>query len=158
MSRIKVLGIGSPFGEDQAGWKAADLLSQRPALRAVGHDQLCIERHDRPGVRLLELMRGDSVVYLIDAVMSGGLPGSLYRLEDMDIDQADCNLSSHAIGVAQTVQLGRALEQLPPSLIFYGIEITQPLSRSGFSSVVNLAVDKLVQQLETEILSRIFAR
>lgn len=57
MSVIKVLGIGSPFGDDQAGWKVAEALKQQlsvcPSISAYVH----IESIDRPGIRLIELIK-----------------------------------------------------------------------------------------------------
>ena len=49
MSNIKVLGIGSPFGEDQAGWKALEILKSRLSLNAILSPYIQIEFHDKPG-------------------------------------------------------------------------------------------------------------
>ena len=48
MSRIHIFGIGSPAGDDQAGWLTVD------ALFAAGlhsEDGFVIEKLDRPGDR-----------------------------------------------------------------------------------------------------------
>ncbi|VVC75539.1 hypothetical protein AQUSIP_08290 [Aquicella siphonis] len=151
MSRIKVLGIGSPYGDDQAGWKAAELLAQRAAIQSYAPDMLCIEIYDRPGMRLLDYWQGENIVYIIDAVVSGGAIGAIHRFQNMEIEEAQCIVSSHEMGVAQALQIGRALNQLPENIIFYGVEILQAAHGRDISSSVARAVCHLVARVEAEI-------
>ena len=46
-----ILGIGSPFGSDQAGWKAVDQLLLRPEVKmAVENGTWVVQKLDRPGI------------------------------------------------------------------------------------------------------------
>ncbi len=152
MNRIKVLGIGSPFGDDQAGWKVAEALKQHLAMHPNITQEVSIESHDRPGVRLIELMRGASTVFIIDAVKSGSESGTIHRFKDNDIFKSENRLSTHDMGVAQALQLGSALNDLPDNIILYGIEIDLIVFESTLSHPIVKAIEQVAIQLKNEII------
>lgn len=149
----KVLGIGSPFGDDQLGWIVADALKQELLMRDHNIPSLIIESHDRPGMRLIELMSGASTVFLIDAVQSGREIGTIHHFSNKDISQLENSLSTHGIGVIQALQVGSALNDLPDNIIFYGIEIDKIVLDSTLSHSVDRSVKKVVIQLINELIS-----
>ena len=67
---ILVLGIGSPFADDQAGWLVADKLKSLDPLQfKMEIGELVIESENRPGLNLLDwLQRGYQKIYLVDMV------------------------------------------------------------------------------------------
>jgi hydrogenase maturation protease len=71
---IRIIGIGSPFGDDAAGLEVARILAQAPQPNCE------VIVADRPGANLLELLRGTDSAILIDAVRSEGSPGTLHEL------------------------------------------------------------------------------
>lgn len=152
MNRIKILGIGSPFGDDQIGWRIVELLKKRKQIQHYISDYLSLECHDRPGIRLLELMENANIVYLIDAVIAGNKIGTIYRYENEEIEELKSILSTHGIGIAQTLQLGKALDQLPSRLILYGIEINSVDINYNISLMIEPAIHELVERIEHEIL------
>lgn len=152
MSKIKVLGIGSPFGNDQIGWEIIELLKQRKHIQQYIPKFLSIESHDRPGVRLLEIMKEANTIFLIDAVVSDNAIGTIYRFENEEIKELKCLLSTHGIGVAQTLELGRALNQLPNHIIFYGIEINSTELSCRISLLIESAIHQVVECIESEII------
>jgi hydrogenase maturation protease len=118
--RVRILGIGSPSGDDQAGWLTVD------ALRASGMkacDEMVIEKLDRPGANLIPLLENASWVILVDAMQSGGQPGRIQRFDQKDWPGYCHGLSSHGFGVLDALSLAQALGSLPPRLDLYGIEI-----------------------------------
>lgn len=147
MNFIKVLGIGSPFGDDQVGWSVAEALKQQ-----ISSPFVSIESHDRPGVRLLELMSGAHTVFIIDAVTSGSEAGTIHRFKNKDIFAAENRFSTHEMGVSHALQLGKALNALPDSIVLYGIEIDRTESLSTLSYGVERAVEKVAMQLKQEIV------
>lgn len=152
MKPILVLGIGSPFGDDQLGWQAIDLLKNRAEIQAFLKNQLHLEKCDRPGLNLLTLMQGAETVFLIDAIKSDGNEGALHRWENLEIEKMSRFISSHQIGVAEAIKLGRVLNQLPKNVILYGIEITE----IGFEKIaepINQSLNLLVERLLFELVN-----
>lgn len=150
---IKVLGIGSPFGDDQIAWRIVKLLQQSEGLKPYDPHILQIEPHDRPGVRLLHLMEGAAIVFLIDAMVSGHPPGTLHRFENEAIEILPDRVSTHDLGLAHTLQLGRSLNQLPAHIVLYGIEIDVQ-QENGFQNRIQTNVLlKMKEQIENELIS-----
>ena len=59
--------------------------------------------------------------------------------------------STHTFGVAEAIELGRILEQLPPYLIVYGIEGKQFNTGCDLSTEVAQAVPHVVQRVQQDI-------
>lgn len=120
MSGVRILGIGSPLGDDQAGWLAIDaLLAEGVPTEGV----LAVEKLDRPGASLIPLLAGAPWVILIDAMQSGSRPGRIRRFDQGDWPDYGHGLSSHGFGVLGALSLARELGKLPSRLDLYGIEI-----------------------------------
>lgn len=107
-----IIGIGNPDrGDDAAGVLAA---------RHV-HGGRVIEWADCS--MLLDLWEDADDVVVIDAMRSGAPPGTIRRFDVWSEKMpAHAFVSSHAMGVAETVEMARALGRLPRRLIVYGIE------------------------------------
>ncbi len=106
---IRVIGIGSPFGDDRAGLEVARRLAAEPPAGAT----VCLA--DRPGVDLLELIDGAAAVILLDAARSEAPAGTVHDLALDDVPRAPLRfVSSHGLGVAEVLALARALGRLPP--------------------------------------------
>ena len=134
---IRVIGLGSPFGDDQAGWRTTDALRDRlPA----GCD---LHALDRPGAALINWMPDTEQLILIDAVRSGARPGSLYRVDPVALVAQHGRLSSHQLALRDTLRLARSLGCLPGRIAIYGIEIGQT-DGPRMSAAVASAVDRLV--------------
>ena len=114
MSRVRIFGVGSPAGDDQAGWLAVD------ALQGSGLDACKL---DRPGANLVSLLTEVDHVILIDAMQGGGAPGQIRQFERNDWRAYGQGLSSHGFGVLDALSLAEALGCLPARLELYGIEI-----------------------------------
>ena len=152
MSELRVLGIGSPFGDDQLGWNVVQLLQQCPELTQFIPDRLQLICCDRPGMYLLELMRDANTVFLIDAVKTGAAVGTLHRFENQEIETISNRLSSHALGVADAIKMGRVLHELPPKVIMYGLEIDDIQNQFSLSEKVMRAIRTLSTQIKNDIL------
>lgn len=152
MITLRVLGIGSPFGDDQLGWEVVKLLQQHPDLNQFLPDSLQFMCCDRPGINLLELMRDANTVFLIDAVKTGSIYGTLHRFKNQEIEAISSPLSSHALGVAYAIKMGRALDELPPNVILYGIEIGDIHPQNCFSKPSMQAIKMLSKQITNDIL------
>ncbi|HZP92401.1 MAG TPA: hydrogenase maturation protease [Burkholderiales bacterium] len=120
MTALAILGLGSPFGDDRAGWAAAQACMTADWLRA-SHGAVRVECLDRPGLDLLERMAGAHRVVLVDAMRSGATPGTVRRLGPEDLGRTALS-STHGFGVGDALALGRELGRLPAEIVLYGIE------------------------------------
>ncbi|KGP63355.1 hydrogenase [Legionella norrlandica] len=152
MSFIKILGIGSPFGDDQVGWLVAEGLKKELDLSPDIDRKVSVECHDRPGLRLIELLDSQQVVFLIDAVKSGGTIGTIHHLKNSEIYTLKNALSTHAIGVVQALQLANSLDVLPEHIILYGIEIGDATTfPSTLSKSIEKTIPLVIAQLKREL-------
>ncbi len=150
MDKIKVLGIGSPFGDDQVGWKVVDSLQT-----SYCDPRITIKKLDRPHLRLLDEIGDAEIVYIIDAMKSGGLPGEIRRLTLDDINTVNLQISTHDFGVIQSLQLAAALNQLPKQVILFGIEIGEISQNDTLSEGIHHAISKTATKLIDELQRQI---
>lgn len=132
--RRLLIGLGNELrGDDAAGLlvarEARRLLAEAAPSTATGGGEPApaVEAVELPGepVTLLHAWEGAERVLLVDAIAaSGTAPGALHRLDAVaaPLPAALGGPSSHAIGLAEAVELGRALRRLPPWLVVLGIE------------------------------------
>jgi hydrogenase maturation protease len=138
VSRVHVFGIGSPAGDDQAGWLVVD------ALHASGDaDAFVLARLDRPGAGLIPRLQAAEHVILIDAMQGGGAAGSIRHFDRSDWPAYAGGLSSHGFGVLAALALARELGALPPRLDLYGIEITSASPGEAPCAAVRAAAAEL---------------
>jgi len=122
---VRIIGIGSPFGDDQLAWHIVETLQQDAHFPQLQQQQLSFIKADRPGAGLLELMQGADLVILIDAMKSGARQGTIRRFEEHEIEDLTVPLSSHGFGVTAALTLAQALNAMPKKLILYGIEVQE---------------------------------
>jgi len=144
VSATRILGIGSPSGDDQAGWLTID------ALLADGvqtNGKIFIEKLDRPGANLIHHLDGASRVILIDATQGNGRIGEIQRFDQKDWPGYCHGLSSHGFGVLAALMLARELGSLPPRLDLYGIEIGAALPGADTGHEVQAAAQRLAEMI-----------
>jgi hydrogenase maturation protease len=116
---ILVIGIGNPArGDDAAG-----LLVARQIRAAASPGEVTVTELAGDQLALLDAWTGAREVYLIDAVCSGGTPGTVYRFDAAEPLTAHFwHRGTHTFCLADVIELGRALGRLPGRLTGYGIE------------------------------------
>jgi hydrogenase maturation protease len=137
VSSLLVVGVGSPFGADTLGWEVIDALRRRRVGKAGWVVELTTA--DRPGIHLLELLRGRDAAVLIDAMFSGAEPGTVRLLERSELARCQ-RYSSHALGVAEVLNLGEKLQALPPVLRLIGVEVASELTDDVLKRISRLLV------------------
>jgi len=144
--RVLVIGVGNPDrGDDGAGVAVVRHLRGR-----VG-----------PGVRLIELpsnltrlvdcWHASDVVVLVDATSSGAAPGTVRRFDATSAPLPARTFqghSTHGFGVAEAIELARALGRLPRQLVVYGIEGARFGAETGLSAPVEVAARDVARSLE----------
>ena len=102
---------------------------------------------------LIDAWEGADTVWLVDAVSSGAEPGTVHRV-DAGRDELPRELfraSTHAFGLAEAVELARALDRLPSRVVVYGIEGTSFAAGEGLSVAVEAAVGQVVEAVRKEV-------
>ena len=114
--RIRVVGIGTDFGDDAVGPRVVQLLAScgglPPDVDAV--------RCSRP-IELLDLLEGCDGVVLVDATVSGRPPGTVHEPTLGDLREAR-PMSSHGLGVREALSMARALGRAPGRIAIVGVE------------------------------------
>ena len=151
-----VLGIGNPNrGDDAAGLMAARLLrGMLPAGTADCNGMLEVIEHDGEAASLLARLDGVRRAFLIDACVSAGPHGTMQRFDVSHdpLPRGRFGLSTHSLGLADVIELGRALGQLPSYCIVYAIEGSLFQEGAPLSPEVAAAVGDVVSRLRSEIL------
>lgn len=151
MTVVRIIGIGSPSGDDRIGWETIDALraSGLPAHFPAG--SISTECCDRPGARLVALLADADPGIVIDAMRSGAPPGTIRRLTAGEVEAAPGLLSSHGFGLAEALALARALGALPPRLIVFGVELAQAHPGAGLSAPVRAAIPGVLERIIGEL-------
>ena len=98
-----VIGVGNPWrGDDGAGIEVA---------RRVGGIAF-----EGDGTGLVELWAGAEDAVVVDAAASGAAPGTVHRFDAAagPLPARSLRSSTHHFGVADAIELARALDRLPP--------------------------------------------
>ena len=114
--RIRVIGIGTDFGDDAAGLLVVQELAAGPGLPPGVEALPC----SRPAL-LLDMLDGVDGAVLVDATRSGRPPGTVHEPVADDLHEAR-PVSSHGLGVREALALARALGLAPKRIAIIGIE------------------------------------
>ena len=121
---IRVIGMGSPHGDDQVGWRAVVRLRDSMAFQESYGDQVELSTCRTPLDGFLDDAKVSRAVIVLDAVVSGSRPGTVMRIEEELLSSIRSPYSSHGYNVSQMVELGRAMDVLPEHLVVIGVEVT----------------------------------
>src|SRR4051812_21206627 len=143
VSGTTVVGVGNDWrGDDAAGLAAARRL--RPTLAGIP-----VVEVDGDPASLLDAWSGARHAIVIDAVRSGAPPGTIHRLDLAagTVRAGPWCGSTHGLGVADAVELARALDRLPARVELYGIEAGGFETGTGLTPPVARAVAALCGEL-----------
>jgi hydrogenase maturation protease len=130
-----IVGIGQLVaGDDAVGVVVARALAERGfEVRSCADASV-----------VLSLLAAGRRVVVVDAVVGGGPPGTVLRLAPGDLAAGPAPLSSHGIGVAEAIELARALygEASAAAVAIVGIAIDRP---SGAALALSPAVASAIE-------------
>ena len=145
---ILLIGIGNEYRcDDSIGLQVIRALKKRKLPETI------ILESTGDGTELIEMFSSVRMAILIDAVSSGGNPGTIYQFEahKRPISAQLSFQSTHAFGVGEAIELARVLEQLPPILLVYAIEGENFSTGIGLTSKVEKAVHEVVKLVCGEV-------
>lgn len=150
-SHVLIIGVGNQYrSDDAAGLVAAELLN---AKKYKGVEVL---KHSGEGASLMDCWKNADSVVIIDAIHSGAQPGTIFRIDvhKQPLQREYFRYSTHSFGVADAVELARAMNQLPKQFVIFGMEAKNYIAGTELSREVDQAtkeiVDRLVQELEDD--------
>ncbi|QEO57855.1 hydrogenase maturation protease [Francisella marina] len=146
-----ILGIGSPFADDQFGWFVADKLAE--VVREKNIQNITVESADRPGLNLLTFLdKGYVKIILIDAVYAKVTPGTEFYFKAKDILSFGGFLSSHSVGVAPSLALADAIGMDISNVEFYGVEGQRIFEKDEIlSDVVKGAIESMSKNIISKL-------
>ena len=143
-----VIGIGNAWrGDDAAGLEVARRL--RGTLPAGAE---VLEREGEPA-GLIDAWADAEAVWVVDAVRSGAEPGTLHRLDvaDAELPAELFGASTHHLGLAEAVELARALGRLPRRLVVFGVEGASFAVGDELSPQVEAAAGRAADTIREEV-------
>ena len=145
---MRIIGVGNPDRSDDA---AGLLVARR--LQEMGIDA---REFTGDPLALIEAWSESREVILIDIVVSGAAAGAITVWDagrtPLPPERFCC--STHGFGVAEAVEIARALGRLPPKLVIHGIEGI----RFGLGGSISPEVAEAIERLAGEIGSAAQAR
>jgi hydrogenase maturation protease len=145
-----VVGLGNELRHDDG----AGIMVARELL-ARGETGPGVEVLEQPGepIALLDALPGRDAAVLVDAMASGAPSGTIARLDAGDeplLETLRCSSSTHAVSLADALDLARVLERLPSRLIVYAVEGRDFTTGAGLSAGVRAALPDLTDAVLAE--------
>jgi hydrogenase maturation protease len=144
---VLVIGVGNALrGDDAAG------LAVARQVRAVAPAGITVLEHGGEPASLLELWEGARAAVVVDAIASGAVPGSVRRIDarQTPLPVALAGASTHGIGVAEAIELGRALDRLPDRLVLFCVEGEDFGPHEGLVPEVERALGAIAEAVAAE--------
>lgn len=149
LKEVVVIALGSRFrGDDGVGPTVAERLNGRLAGCTI------VEGRD-DAMAIVSAWEGAALAVVVDAAVSGASPGTIHRsevnAEPLPRDLARC--SSHGLGLAEAVELGKVLGKLPGRLVIYAVEAKTFEPGAALSAEVTAAIGEVVLSVKAEVAS-----
>jgi len=126
-------------GDDAAGVLVAD------RLRELGIEAMV---HSGEPLALMDAWTGAEDVIIVDAVVTGAEVGTVHRWNGpQPLAAVAAPASTHGLGLAEAIRLGRQLRRLPSQLWIYGVEGNHFAIGAKMAAEVRTAVEKVVQEI-----------
>ena len=142
-----VVGLGNPLaGDDAAGLEVARRVRERAPA-----DVRVVELEGDPS-RLIDAFEGVELAVIVDAVSTQEV-GRVHRI-DASTERLPADLghrSTHALGLADALEVARALDRLPRRVVVYGIAGAQfgagAAPSPAVSAVISQVADRIIREL-----------
>ena len=154
MTPVRIVGLGSALGADQAGWLVSEALETLRFPTRFAHGLVSVDKCVTPAF-LPSMIAGATFVILIDALDESEKGPVLRRLELEEIETDSHHDSCHGFSPVIALELARMLVPYPFKTITYGVSLAESL-RMGLSydprGVVESRLPALCCMLEKDIL------
>ena len=121
LSRAAIIGVGSPNTGDELGWQMIDQLQHNNTITSLQQQGLSLLKLDRPGMMLAEHIKHYDHVLIVDAIKSAEANAPFICIDASQLPSGSSRISSHEVGVIESLALLASLQQLPAQLVIIGI-------------------------------------
>ncbi|HAW27391.1 MAG TPA: hypothetical protein DCY03_04620 [Planctomycetaceae bacterium] len=137
--QIMIAGIGSPHGDDQAGWEVARKIERR------NYNHVCVKLARTPA-DLLDWIDPAMDLLICDACQGAGEVGSVHQWEWPcgQLDEIRWS-GTHQMSLVGVLALASQLGKLPQHVQIFGIELQSPHSEETISDIVQSGVIAAVE-------------
>lgn len=137
-----IIGLGNPDrGDDAAGILVVRRLRERH-IDAI--------EHAGPTLNLLDLWSANDQVIVVDAVVSGAAPGFVHVWDPSKaaLNNSVLRSSTHEFGLADTIELARALDRLPCWMRIYGVAAKRFETGTQPSQEIVSAAERVAEEIQ----------
>jgi hydrogenase maturation protease len=145
-----VIGVGNAYRADDAAG-----LAVARALHGTLPDRVDVLEREGEPTSLMDAWESGDSVWLVDAVSSGAVPGTIHRVDAgvKPLPAGFARSSTHHFGLPEAIELARALDRLPERLVVYGIEGASFDTGEALSPEVEEAVDRVAEAIRKEVMA-----
>ena len=148
LRKTLLVGVGNEYRSDDGIGLAVARAIREKLLPSV-----IVKEESGEGAALMEAWQGFQNVIIVDAVSSGAMPGTIFRIDanKETVPITFFHYSTHAFSVAEAVELAKVINTLPSRLLVYGIEGAAFTAGVKISSIVKEAANRVIEQIMREI-------
>jgi hydrogenase maturation protease len=148
MTAAIVIGVGNPvIADDAVGLVVARY------VRNQCPDGVAVAEVYNGGLELMEAMAGYDRAFVVDAIVAGGRPGTIYRLGIGDVATTRNTSTTHNGSLAEAMELGRLSGvKLPAEVRFWAVEAGDITTfREGLTAEVQAAMPVVAAEIMHEL-------
>jgi hydrogenase maturation protease len=144
-----VLGLGNTImADDGVGPRVVQMLKSDAGMP----DDVELVDGGTLGLDLLPFLEGVRLLIIVDAVETGGKPGTVVRLAGEDVPIAlATKLSPHQMGMKDLLAVASLMGQLPEQIILIGVQPERLEMDTELSQSVSAVLPDLVEMVKCEL-------
>jgi len=151
--RVRVIGLGSGLGLDEAGPALVEALAGNGFCRRFPEGMVDLQTCYTPAA-LAQLLDGAGACIIFDALPDANVPGSVVPVSLRALESATTTYDSHGFGLHQALALIESLAARPIRVSVFGIStgpVTAPYPDRGCRKLVEAALPAATAAIEREI-------
>jgi hydrogenase maturation protease len=150
LRKTLLIGVGNEYRSDDG----VGLIVARKIYEKL-IPSVTVKEESGEGAALMEAWQGFQNVIIVDAVSSGTMPGTIFRIDanKETVPIKFFHYSTHAFSVSEAIELARVMNVLPPKIVVYGIEGNNFAAGTTISLLIQQAAQKIIEQIITDIQS-----
>lgn len=148
--KIAVLGVGNVLLSDEGlGVRVVEEIRKRYSLP----EEVLLIDGGTLGIDLLYFLEGVERLLVVDAVLGGLPPGSLYKFKGEEVLTyfKSRKLSAHDIGIQEVLALADLTDRLPKEIVVLGLEPESFEISLDLSPSVKKNLDRLIEEVISQL-------